>query len=146
MARVDVIVPCFNYGRFLQSCVETVLRQQTVDVRVLIIDDASSDNTPLVARQLASEDQRVVFRRHTVNRGNIATYNEGIDWADGDYLLLLSADDCLLPGALTRAVAILAAHPEVVMAYGPAAVIYEGRSIDRMQPRRESLSYTIVEG
>ena len=40
------------------------------------------------------------FRRHPVNRGHIATYNEGLEWASGDYLLVLSADDMLTPGAL----------------------------------------------
>ena len=48
MSRVDVIVPCYNYGRFLRECVESVL-SQPVDVRVLIIDDASTDDTPQVA-------------------------------------------------------------------------------------------------
>ena len=77
MSRVDVIVPCYNYGRFLRECVESVLGQP-VDVRVLIIDDASTDDTPEVAAALAAEDARVEFRRHAVNRGHIATYNEGL--------------------------------------------------------------------
>ena len=53
---------------------------QPVDVRVLIIDDASTDDTPEVAAALAAEDARVEFRRHAVNRGHIATYNEGLEW------------------------------------------------------------------
>ena len=55
MSRVDVIVPCYNYGRFLRECVESVL-SQPVEVRVLIIDDASTDDTPEVAAALAAED------------------------------------------------------------------------------------------
>ena len=55
MPSVDVIVPCYNYGRFLRECVESVLDQDGVDVRVLIIDDASADDTPDVGRALAAD-------------------------------------------------------------------------------------------
>src|SRR5207247_3262439 len=107
MRRVAVCVPCYNYGRFLVQCVESILRQTGVDVRVLIIDDGSPDNTQAVGERLAIEDPRVEFRRHTVNQGHVATYNEGIEWAEGDYLLLLSADDVLTDGALARASAVM---------------------------------------
>lgn len=118
MATVDVIVPCYNYGRYLRECVESVLSQEGVSVRVLIIDDCSSDESTEVGRELAAEDARVEFRRHEVNRGHIATYNEGIAWLTADYCLLLSADDVLIPGALARAAGVFIAHPDVVLTHG----------------------------
>ena len=45
MSSVDVVVPCYNYARYLETCVSSVLDQEGVDVRVLIIDDASSDRS-----------------------------------------------------------------------------------------------------
>lgn len=118
MSRVDVIVPCYNYGRFLRQCVESVLTQEGVDVRVLIIDDASSDDSEVVGRAIAAEDSRVEYRRHVVNQGHHATYNEGIDWLSGAYCMLLSADDMLMPGALSRAAAVMDARPEVALTHG----------------------------
>jgi glycosyltransferase involved in cell wall biosynthesis len=120
MSRVDVIVPCYKYGHFLRQCVDSVLAQDGVEVRVLIIDDASPDHTAEVGRELAAGDARVLFRRHDVNQGHIATYNEGLEWAAGDYLMLLSADDLLARGALARAAAVMDAHPEVGLACGKA--------------------------
>jgi glycosyltransferase involved in cell wall biosynthesis len=117
MSRVDVFVPCYNYGRFLRECVESILAQP-VDVRVLIIDDASTDETPEVAADLAARDGRVDIRRHRDNHGHIATYNEGLDWVTADYSQLLSADDVLTPGALLRARNLLDAHPDVGFVYG----------------------------
>jgi glycosyltransferase involved in cell wall biosynthesis len=67
------------------------------------LDDASPDNASEVGAEVAREDSRVTLVRHHVNKGHIATYNEGIDWVSADYMLLLSADDYLLPGALDRA-------------------------------------------
>jgi glycosyltransferase involved in cell wall biosynthesis len=116
--RVDVVIPCYNYGRFLRQCVTSVLTQAGVDVRVLVIDDASPDTTAEVAAALAREDTRVAVIRHTTNKGHINTYNEGIEWASADYMLLLSADDYLLPGALSRAVGLMDTHPEVGFTFG----------------------------
>ena len=98
MSSVSVIIPCYNYASFLPACLESVL-SQGVDVAVLIIDDCSTDDTPTVGAALAA-DPRVTFRRHEQNIRHIATYNEGLDWANGDFTVLLSADDLLTPGAL----------------------------------------------
>src|SRR5437868_6552354 len=113
MASVSVFVPCYKYAHYLRACVTSILTQPDVDVRVLILDDCSPDNTPEVARQLVREDSRVEYRRHPTNRGHIETYNEGIEWTSGDYCLLLSADDMLAPGALARAARVMDDHPEV---------------------------------
>jgi glycosyltransferase involved in cell wall biosynthesis len=118
MSKVDVIVPCYNYARFLEECVRSVLDQSVKDVRVLIIDDASADESLLVARQLAQADPRVTVVGHAENRGHVDTYNEGIAWASAEYCLLLSADDLLVPGALERAVEVMDANSDVVLTYG----------------------------
>jgi glycosyltransferase involved in cell wall biosynthesis len=119
MASVDVVVPCYRYGALLPTAVRSVLDQPGVEVRVLVIDDASGDGSADVARALAKLDDRVEVIEHEQNRGHIATYNEGLlDWAKADYSVLLSADDALTPGALARAAALLDAHPEVGFAYG----------------------------
>jgi glycosyltransferase involved in cell wall biosynthesis len=120
MATVSVFVPCYNYGAFLQECTESILSQQGVDVRVLIIDDASSDATQQVGTALARQDSRVEYRRHPVNKGHIATFNEGLRWATGEYTMLLSADDLLTPGALQRAAQVMEAHPEIGLVFGRA--------------------------
>jgi glycosyltransferase involved in cell wall biosynthesis len=109
--------------------VESALTQNGVAVRVLILDDASSDESEEVGRRLAAGDPRVEYRRHEANRGHIATYNEGIRWASGEYTLLLSADDALTPGALRRAAQLMDAHADVGFVHG--------QSIRTADPRRE---------
>ena len=131
MASFDVIVPCYNYGRFLRQAAESVL-SQNVDFRLLIIDDASQDESDEVGQELARQDPRVTFRRHAVNAGHIDTYNEGIDWVRGDYCTILSADDLLMPGALPRAAAAFAASPEMVMVYGRTLEFNDGVPIDTL--------------
>lgn len=133
MSTVDVIVPCYNYAHFLEECVESVLSQSHRDLRVLIINDASPDNTHEVAQELLRRDSRVQYLRHPENRGHIATYNEGLEWATGEYTLLLSADDMLTPGSLARSVQLMDAHPEVAMTHGKGIVVNPDQAIPKLK-------------
>lgn len=126
MPGVDVVVPSYNYARFLRRCCDSILSQQGVDVRILLIDDASTDDTESVASAISRADSRVEYRRHAKNVGHIGTYNEGLlGWARADYSLLISADDLLAPGALSRAVRLLEANPTMGMCYGIAEIVWE---------------------
>ncbi|WP_422925465.1 glycosyltransferase [Singulisphaera sp. PoT] len=146
MSRIDVIIPCYQYGRFLRQCVESVLSQSHEDLRVLIIDDASKDKTAEVAEALVAEDHRVTFRRHTTNIRHIATFNEGLAWATGEYTVLISADDMLAPGSLARSVRLLDAHPEVGFAYGPAIVIQTDEDLPEARSSSKEDPWNILSG
>ena len=137
MSSVSVVIPCYKYGNFLEECAASVLDdQEGVDVRVLIIDDASPDDSAEVAKKIAARDPRVELVVHAANQGNIATFNEGLlEWADGDYCVLLSADDRLTPGALRRAAALLDANPSVGFVYGHALWCVEGAPLPAARTR-----------
>lgn len=134
MKIVEVVIPCYNYARFLRQSVESALNQQGVAVRVSIIDDCSTDASAEVGEALAQEHHAVRFRRHDANKGHIATYNEGIAELRGDYFLLLSADDYLLPGALERAVRLMEEQPEVGFVFGRALLAAENTAPERLTP------------
>jgi glycosyltransferase involved in cell wall biosynthesis len=138
MSSVSVVIPCYNYGRFLGEAVSSALDDQPgVDVRVLIVDDASPDGSAEVAREIAAADPRVEVHVHATNQGPTATYNKGVvEWADGDYTVLLSADDRLTPGSLGRATKLMEAHPSVAFVYGHPLHFRQG---DPLQPARTAV-------
>lgn len=126
MSSVDVVVPCYNYAKYLHQCVQSILSQRDTSVRILIIDDASPDNTPEVAGQLAASDRRVTYVRNETNLGLIATANKGVmEWATAEYVLLLSADDALTPGSLARSTGLLDANPDIVLVCGLALMLHD---------------------
>lgn len=131
MTSVSVVIPCYKYGHFLEDAVTSVLDdQEGVDVRVLIIDDASPDDSAEMARKISARDPRVEVTVHAANKGHIATYNEGLlEWADGDYCVLMSADDRLTRGALRRARDLLDAHPSVGFVYGHARWFWQDKPL-----------------
>jgi len=117
---VSVVVPCYNYREYLPDAVASALDQDGLDVNVLVVDDASTDDSAEVAHALAAADPRVDVLVHEENAGHIRTYNDGLAKAAGDYVVLLSADDVLARNALTRAVALMEHHPTVGLVYGYA--------------------------
>ena len=128
MKSVDVVIPCYNYAHYLNACVESVLSQRGVSVRILIIDDASPDNTPEVAARLCAADPRVNYVRNEKNLGLIGTLNRGVlDWASADYTLAISADDFLLPDALARADWVMDRHRDVHLVFGQARIVADDR-------------------
>ncbi|GGN95320.1 hypothetical protein GCM10010112_85460 [Actinoplanes lobatus] len=141
--RVTVVIPCYNYGHFLAECLETVFADaDQVDVDALIVDDASPDGSAEVARRIAAEDPRVTVIAHETNKRHIATYNEGLAAAEGEFVVLLSADDLLAKGSLARSAALLRAHPEVGLVYG-----FSRRFFDTPPPPRTGLrSWSIWDG
>jgi len=138
MIRVDVVVPSYNYAGFLPGCLESLFGQEGVDVRVLVIDDASSDDTPAVAERLLQRFPGLEYRRHQHNAGHIATYNEGLlSWAVAPYVLLISADDLLAPGALRRAAEQMERHQGIGMVCG-MALLFESEQDIAAGPQAKS--------
>lgn len=130
LPTIDVVVPCYNYAHYLEVCVESVLSQPGVHVRVLIVDDCSPDNTSEIGQALAGRDSRVTYIRNPSNMGLVGSANVGLmDWASADYCLLLSADDVLTTGALMRAAKVMEVFPTVGMVYGLALVFRENDEI-----------------
>jgi glycosyltransferase involved in cell wall biosynthesis len=118
--QVSVAVPCYNYARYLEVAVRSALDQDGVDVEVVIIDDASTDDSRAVAARLAAADSRVTVLRHSHNQGHIFTFNEALTSGTADFVVKLDADDVLSPGQLARAAAVLQHHPDVGFVYGRA--------------------------
>src|ERR1700747_2325541 len=121
MPIVDVLVPNYQYGRYLPECISSILDQGVRDLRILIIDNASTDDSVDIARELATKDSRIELRTRPKNLGFQASVNEGIDWAASEYFMVVCADDLLPAGALPRAIDIMEKHPELSFAYGKYA-------------------------
>ena len=146
VASVTAVIPCYNYGRYLPLVMESVLSQERVNVRVIIVDDASSDGSAQVARNLASLDPRITVVAHARNQGHIASYNDGLARVESEFVTLISADDLLAPGALGRATDLMIQHPRVGMVYGmPLSFDKEEGGPDQSNPGRLR-SWTIWRG
>ncbi len=113
-----MVVLCHNYGRYLTRCLESVYAQSGgFPLEVILVDDASTDNTPEVAQQFLSFPGFSCIR-HSQCEGHLRSANAGFALTRGRYILRLDADDYLGEGMLERAHGILSANPEVGLVYG----------------------------
>lgn len=135
---VTVGVPCYNYGRYLDFCLQSLFAQTYQNLQVIVVDDHSSDNTPKVVKKNAG---KITSVRHRVNQGNVATYNHAIELARGKYFTLLSADDGLLPTCIEKSVAILENYPQVGLVYTATKIIDAKNRVVRTTDPRQKLSY-----
>jgi glycosyltransferase involved in cell wall biosynthesis len=124
---VSVIVPCFNYGRYLSETVRSLAGQSYAKWECIIVDDGSTDDTPQIGARLSEADSRVRCVRQQ-NAGLSAARNAGIRLARGEFVQLLDADDVLEPEKLRVQVEFLQQRPEVDIAVGDAAYFDHGSS------------------
>lgn len=126
---VSFIVPCYRLAHLLPECINSILSQTYRDLEVLIMDDASPDNTAEVAK--AFSDPRVRYIRNDPNLGHLRNYNKGIDMSRGKYIWLISADDYLRkPYVLEKYVEALEANPSAGYAFCPGYGVLNGRETE----------------
>lgn len=100
MPRFSIIIPTFNRPELTAAAVASCLCQEFDDLEVVVVDDASTDETAATAA--SSGDPRVTVVRHAENLGHWQGRNTGVEHATGDWCLFLDSDEELLPGALNR--------------------------------------------
>jgi glycosyltransferase involved in cell wall biosynthesis len=120
--QVSFAVLNYNNGRFLRDCLDSILRQNGGhDFEIILVDDASTDNSHEIA--LSYTDPRIRYIRHARNQGHIATVNDAVGQASGDYIARVDSDDRYRPDFLNEVLPVFAHHPEVGLVYGDAAVM-----------------------
>ena len=102
MPSVSVVIPCFNRGHCIKTCIESVLSQSFQDLEVIVVDDGSEDDTRDQVFSLS--DPRVRYIAHESNRGGAAARNTGIKASQSEFLAFLDSDDRWAPDKLQKQV------------------------------------------
>lgn len=97
--KVSVVVPAYNCEGFLPETLDCLLTQSLKDIQIIIVDDGSTDGTPAMVDRFAAQDKRVTAI-HKENGGVSSARNQGIELAEGKYILFLDSDDLLSQTAL----------------------------------------------
>ena len=116
MPSVSVILPNYNYARYLPQRIESILNQTFSDFELIILDDASIDNSKEVIESY--NDSRISVYYNKVNSGNpFVQWNKGVQIAKGKYIWIAEADDYCELNILEKLVEILEANKNVGIAY-----------------------------
>jgi len=121
---VSILIPTYQYGRFLTQAIESVLSQDYTDFELLISDDNSTDNSAAIIRDFATRDSRIRPIFHSRNLGMVNNWNFCLSEAKGKYIKFLFGDDTLPEKySLRTLVQLLDANPEAVMASSARRII-----------------------
>jgi len=97
--HISIIVPVYNAEEWLDRCLKSILSQEWSSYEVILVNDGSTDSSPLICEKYSSMDPR--FRTvHQENMGVSAARNAGLNVADGRYVMFVDSDDALSPNAL----------------------------------------------
>lgn len=129
--RYSVIVPTYNYGRYLSQSLDSILGQTHPPAQVIVIDDGSTDETPDVLAPYAAAG-RIEYVRQS-NMGIAAAQNRGLESAKHDYIAFLDSDDYWAPQKIERQMAAFRAQPEIDIMY---ALVEQFISPDAIEPER----------
>ena len=103
---ISVIIPAWKAGGFVARAIDSALASSGVTVEVVVVDDASPDDTFAVLQALAAQDKRIVIDRLPVNGGPSTARNRAIELSTGRFIAVLDADDTMTPERLARLLAI----------------------------------------
>jgi glycosyltransferase involved in cell wall biosynthesis len=111
-ARIDVILPAYNGSEVIRNALESALAQE-LPLRIIVVDDGSSDDSAAIARSYGSRVTVLV----QANRGVSAARNTGLAAARAPYVALLDQDDIWQPGKIARQIELIEAHPDVGLVF-----------------------------
>lgn len=111
LPTLSVVIPNYNHAKYLPRCLNALLNQSVQPQEIIVVDDASTDNSVEVIRQFAGRHPIVKLLRNDRNRRVMETTNRGIDAAAGTFVFLQAADDEVLPDFLEKSLRLLAQHP-----------------------------------
>ncbi len=142
--KVSVVVPNYNYARFLPARIESVLNQTYENYELILLDDASQDGSLEILRQYSDNAHVSVLDVNSSNSGSpFIQWQKGISLAQGEYIWLAESDDWADPEFLETAVSLLDQHPRAIFCFlGSYCIDEDGNRMktdfDRWSSRQQS--------
>ncbi len=138
---ISIVTPVYNSEKFLEDAITSVQNQTYSNWQLILIDDASSDNSEKIAEEFYLEDSRIIYERLPVNGGPAVSRNRAIELAKGDYIAFLDSDDFWAPDKLEIQVDFMQRNNCDVSFTSYLQVDEEGNSLGRRVVAMPTLSY-----
>ena len=138
---VSVIIPVYNDEAYIGQTIDSVLAQTYRDLEIIVVDDASTDNTP---RLVQAYGEAVRYIRLDHNQGAAVARNAGLFLASGRYVAFLDSDDCWLPTKIEKQLACFKNHPTGFCYTAFERMDRDGRVVKTNLPFRHQIDYRFL--
>lgn len=111
--KVSICIPTYNYGQFIAETIESVMAQTYTDYELVVVDNCSTDDTRSIVSSYSAKDVRIRYFCNESNLGMVGNWNRCLNYARGEYIKILCADDLLAPYCIERSMEFFEQHPNV---------------------------------
>ena len=129
---VSIVMPTFNCGEYIRETIKTVLQQTYNNWELIIIDDASSDNTSEVVEEFVKKDNRIKYSTFKENSGAAAARNMAIELAGGRYIAFLDSDDLWYPSKLEKQIEFMQKNNYAISCTAYEQIDEKGRPVGKI--------------
>ena len=134
LPTLSVVMPNYNHARYLEAALQAHLNQTTPPLEIIVVDDASTDESCTIVERLAGRHPSVRLIRLARNSGVNAATNRGLREARAEYVCLSAADDLVSPDLAARSLQALAQHPAAGFCFSDVAVMLGDSGVVRRYP------------
>lgn len=142
--KVSIIIPCYNAANTIRKTIESLKNQTYKNIEIIIVDDSSIDGSQDICRNIAKEMNNVQLIFHEQNRGQLAAWKDGLKTVNGQWVLLLDADDILKQDAIERLMKIADNFsPDIVfgnyetIGFNNEIIVHKAQLSEKMYSREE---------
>jgi glycosyltransferase involved in cell wall biosynthesis len=128
---VSIIVPVYNAEKYLENCIDSLIKQTYQQIEIICVDDGSADKSASILEKYAAEDKRVILL-HQQNKGPGMARNLALENTHGKYILFVDADDSLEPSAVEKCAAIMESKPYDMIVFN-TNIIEDARSVSGLK-------------
>ena len=135
--RLSICIATLNRSRYIGDTLDSIIRQLTSDVEIVVLDGASTDGTEAILRERVKTCEQLRYIRQATNCGIDRDYNTAVEFCDGEYVWLMTDDDLLKPGAINAVLHALKDVPSLVVVN---AEVRNANMSQTLQPRRLNIA------
>lgn len=136
---LSIVVPAYNAERYLEECVDSIIKQSSSEMEIIIVDDGSSDDTPQICDKFMGKHGNLSVI-HKENGGSVSARKAGVSAAKGQYITFVDSDDWIEVGYIQRLIEIVKRYsPDLIAVTGHYKVETDGRIIQYWENEKTGL-------
>lgn len=135
--KISITIPVYNAGDKIEACLESVINQTLTDIEIICVNDASTDNSPLILKKIAALDNRIIVINHDENKGTLVSRKDAVLKATGKYIMFVDSDDSLESNACEVAYKAITRENVDILRYGINIIVGDYSNMRTVQRYRE---------
>ncbi len=140
---LSIIVPVYRTPEvLLRRCIASILQQRGLSLELILVNDASPDNCPLILAEYAAQDSRIRVLHRSENGRAGKARNDGLELAAGEYIWFVDADDMILPGAAANLLQVARAQAADILMFSWSENDEQGRLLRQVKKKTAKVDFT----